>query len=132
MNVRFWGTRGSLAKPGPTTLRYGGNTSCVEARADDGVTELFLAAANGSTEMVKMLLARGANPAVPRSGQPPRQAALARGQMDAAAALEIVQRRGILLRRVRQQGALTLEVDPRGLSTALVNRYLEVKERNML
>jgi histidine kinase/DNA gyrase B/HSP90-like ATPase len=32
MNVRFWGTRGSLAKPGPTTLRYGGNTSCVELR----------------------------------------------------------------------------------------------------
>jgi len=49
-----------------------------------------------------------------------------------SAALEIVQRRGILLRRVRQQGALTLEVDPRGLSTALVNRYLEVKERSML
>ncbi len=36
MNVRFWGTRGSLAKPGPTTLRHGGNTSCVEVRADDG------------------------------------------------------------------------------------------------
>jgi uncharacterized protein (DUF58 family) len=49
-----------------------------------------------------------------------------------AAAVEIVQRRGILLRRVRQQGALTLEVDPRGLSIALVNRYLEVKERSML
>lgn len=48
------------------------------------------------------------------------------------AAVEIVQRRGILLRRVRQQGALTLEVDPRGLSTALVNRYLEVKERSLL
>lgn len=48
------------------------------------------------------------------------------------AALEIVQRRGLLLRRVRQQGALTLEVDPRRLSTALVNRYLEVKERSLL
>jgi CheY-like chemotaxis protein len=36
MNVRFWGTRGSLAKPGPTTLRYGGNTSCVEVRGVDG------------------------------------------------------------------------------------------------
>ena len=33
MDVRFWGTRGSLAKPGPSTLRYGGNTSCVEVRA---------------------------------------------------------------------------------------------------
>jgi CheY-like chemotaxis protein len=36
MIVRFWGTRGSLAKPGPTTLRYGGNTSCVELRSADG------------------------------------------------------------------------------------------------
>jgi len=36
MNVRFWGTRGSVAKPGPTTLRYGGNTSCVEIRSVDG------------------------------------------------------------------------------------------------
>jgi CheY-like chemotaxis protein len=36
MYVRFWGTRGSIAKPGPHTLRYGGNTSCVEVRAEDG------------------------------------------------------------------------------------------------
>ena len=36
MQVTFWGTRGSIAKAGPTTLRYGGNTSCVEVRADDG------------------------------------------------------------------------------------------------
>jgi uncharacterized protein (DUF58 family) len=49
-----------------------------------------------------------------------------------AAALEIVQRRSLLLRRLRQQGALTLEVDPRGLSTSLVNRYLQVKEQSLL
>jgi phosphoribosyl 1,2-cyclic phosphodiesterase len=36
MRVRFWGTRGSIAKPGPKTLRYGGNTSCVEVRTADG------------------------------------------------------------------------------------------------
>ncbi len=48
------------------------------------------------------------------------------------AALEIVQRRYVLLRRLRQQGALTLEVDPAKMSTALVNRYLEVKERSLL
>jgi uncharacterized protein (DUF58 family) len=48
------------------------------------------------------------------------------------AALEIVQRRDLLLRRLRQQGVLTLEVDPTRLSTALVNRYLEVKERSLL
>lgn len=31
----MWGTRGSLAAPGPETARYGGNTACVEVRADD-------------------------------------------------------------------------------------------------
>ncbi len=36
MRIRFWGTRGSLAKPGPTTLHYGGNTSCVEVWTADG------------------------------------------------------------------------------------------------
>ncbi len=36
MRLRFWGTRGSIASPGEATARYGGNTSCVEVRADDG------------------------------------------------------------------------------------------------
>ncbi len=36
MRVQFWGTRGSLAKPGPTTLQYGGNTACVEVRTANG------------------------------------------------------------------------------------------------
>jgi phosphoribosyl 1,2-cyclic phosphodiesterase/CheY-like chemotaxis protein len=36
MQVTFWGTRGSIAKAGPTTLRYGGNTSCVGVRSDCG------------------------------------------------------------------------------------------------
>ncbi|HVZ98993.1 MAG TPA: MBL fold metallo-hydrolase [Caulobacterales bacterium] len=40
MQVRFWGTRGSIATPGPTTVRYGGNTSCVELRPESG--ELIL------------------------------------------------------------------------------------------
>src|SRR5260370_5767976 len=31
--VKFWGVRGSIPTPGPTTVRYGGNTSCVEVRA---------------------------------------------------------------------------------------------------
>jgi len=31
-----WGCRGSLAAPGPETVRYGGNTSCLEVRLDDG------------------------------------------------------------------------------------------------
>src|SRR5208282_6575045 len=32
--VKFWGVRGSIPTPGPTTVHYGGNTSCVEVRAD--------------------------------------------------------------------------------------------------
>jgi phosphoribosyl 1,2-cyclic phosphodiesterase/ActR/RegA family two-component response regulator len=32
--LRFWGVRGSIPTPGPTTIEYGGNTSCVEVRAD--------------------------------------------------------------------------------------------------
>ena len=49
-----------------------------------------------------------------------------------AAALEISQRRESLLRRLRQHGVLAFEWMPWGLSTVLVNRYLEVKERNWL
>ena len=33
MRLKFWGVRGSIPTPGPTTLRYGGNTSCIEVRA---------------------------------------------------------------------------------------------------
>ena len=32
LSVRFWGTRGSMPRPGPDTLRYGGNTTCLEVR----------------------------------------------------------------------------------------------------
>jgi phosphoribosyl 1,2-cyclic phosphodiesterase len=35
--VRFWGVRGSIACPGPDTVRYGGNTSCVEMRCGDRI-----------------------------------------------------------------------------------------------
>ena len=37
MNVTFWGTRGSIPAPGPDTVRFGGNTSCVDVRVDDHV-----------------------------------------------------------------------------------------------
>jgi phosphoribosyl 1,2-cyclic phosphodiesterase len=35
LTVRFWGDRGSIPCPGPFTVRYGGNTSCLEIRADE-------------------------------------------------------------------------------------------------
>ncbi len=34
MRVRFWGVRGTIASPGPKTLRYGGNTACVTVESD--------------------------------------------------------------------------------------------------
>jgi len=36
MKIKFWGVRGSIASPGPATVRYGGNTTCIEVRSDDG------------------------------------------------------------------------------------------------
>lgn len=46
MRVTLWGTRGSLPSAGPDTVRYGGNTSCVEVRGADG-TCLILDAGTG-------------------------------------------------------------------------------------
>jgi phosphoribosyl 1,2-cyclic phosphodiesterase len=46
MKVTLWGARGSLASPGPETARYGGNTSCVEVRGENG-TLLVLDAGTG-------------------------------------------------------------------------------------
>jgi phosphoribosyl 1,2-cyclic phosphodiesterase len=37
IRVRFWGVRGSIACPGPETIRYGGNTPCIEVRCGDHV-----------------------------------------------------------------------------------------------
>ena len=50
MQVRFWGTRGSIAAPGPNTARFGGNTSCVEVRAADG-TVIILDCGTGAREL---------------------------------------------------------------------------------
>ena len=49
-----------------------------------------------------------------------------------AAAQEMVQRRDLLLARLRQRGALAMEIEPGKLSTALVNHYLDIKERSLL
>src|ERR1700683_4783199 len=50
MKVRFWGVRGSLPTPGRKTVRYGGNTSCVEVRL--GERRLLLDAGSGLAEFV--------------------------------------------------------------------------------
>jgi CheY-like chemotaxis protein/phosphoribosyl 1,2-cyclic phosphodiesterase len=41
MRIRFWGTRGSIATPGPGTNHFGGNTSCVELTTTNGELLIF-------------------------------------------------------------------------------------------
>jgi phosphoribosyl 1,2-cyclic phosphodiesterase len=56
MRVRFYGVRGSLPTPGPSTVRYGGNSVCVEVRlADD--TCIVLDAGTGIRELGNALAA---------------------------------------------------------------------------
>ena len=61
MHIRFWGTRGSLPKPGPMTLRYGGNTSCVEVRTAGG-TLIVLDCGSGAHGLGQALLAEAPAP----------------------------------------------------------------------
>lgn len=59
MRLTIWGCRGSVPTPGPDTVRYGGNTSCVEVSLDDG-TNLVLDAGTGIRRLGFDLLDRGA------------------------------------------------------------------------
>lgn len=56
MKVRFWGVRGSIASPGPHTVRYGGNTTCIEIRTDDNQL-IILDAGTGIFPLSQTLLA---------------------------------------------------------------------------
>lgn len=49
MQVKFWGTRGSIPTPGKATQKFGGNTSCVEVRCED--TILMFDCGSGAREM---------------------------------------------------------------------------------
>jgi uncharacterized protein (DUF58 family) len=49
-----------------------------------------------------------------------------------AAALEILQRRDLLLRGLRQRGVFAFELVPGLLASSIVNQYLDIKERNLL
>lgn len=55
--VRFWGTRGSIPSPGPSTVRYGGNTPCVELRTSDDWL-IILDAGTGIRDLGRSLLER--------------------------------------------------------------------------
>ena len=57
--VKFWGVRGSIPTPGPATVRYGGNTSCVEVRSGDDI--IILDAGSGLRALGRALLAEFKN-----------------------------------------------------------------------
>jgi uncharacterized protein (DUF58 family) len=71
-------------------------------------------------------------------GQPDLSSFLARrpatsgGMYQYVAGLELMQRRETLLRRLREQGVLTLEVTPDHLAVGLVNQYLRIKEESLI
>jgi ribonuclease BN (tRNA processing enzyme)/DNA-binding response OmpR family regulator len=58
MQVTFYGTRGSIAKPGEPTARYGGNTSCLALRTAAG-TQLVIDCGTGAHGLGQALLAEG-------------------------------------------------------------------------
>ena len=58
LSLKIWGCRGSVAAPGPETVSYGGNTSCVEVMLEDG-TALVLDAGTGIRELGLDLVHRG-------------------------------------------------------------------------
>ncbi len=57
MKFRFWGVRGSIPSPGPRTARYGGNTTCIEVRTDDG-TLIILDGGTGLFPLAQHLLTK--------------------------------------------------------------------------
>jgi phosphoribosyl 1,2-cyclic phosphodiesterase len=59
VRARVWGCRGSIASPGSGTLRYGGNTSCVELTLSDGSVAV-LDAGTGMRALGDRLVADGA------------------------------------------------------------------------
>lgn len=58
MKVKFWGTRGSIAAPGPQTVEFGGNTTCVEILSRQG-RRVVIDAGTGIRALGEELLRQG-------------------------------------------------------------------------
>jgi phosphoribosyl 1,2-cyclic phosphodiesterase len=58
MKVKFWGTRGSIPTPGKETVRYGGNTPCLEVRLHNNNLVVF-DAGTGIRSLGEALIATG-------------------------------------------------------------------------
>jgi phosphoribosyl 1,2-cyclic phosphodiesterase len=58
MKITIWGARGSIPTPGPSTVKYGGNTTCVEVSLQDG-TMIILDAGSGIRNLGKKIIEEG-------------------------------------------------------------------------
>ena len=56
MKITFWGVRGSIPCPGPLTMKYGGNTSCIELRFDPDERLIIIDAGSGIRELAGELM----------------------------------------------------------------------------
>ena len=59
MKLRFWGVRGSIPTPGQSTIRYGGDTTCLEIQAGEAL--IILDAGSGIRRLGLDLLSRATN-----------------------------------------------------------------------
>ena len=69
MRVDLWGARGSVPSPGPATVRYGGDTSCVGVTLEDGpvtVSKARIVEATDAKSIVELVIHEGRNRIVRR------------------------------------------------------------------
>lgn len=57
MHVKFWGVRGSIPCPGPHTMKYGGNTACIELRFPEVNRHIIIDAGSGIQELGNFMMA---------------------------------------------------------------------------
>lgn len=57
MKIRFWGVRGSIPCPGPNTVKYGGNTSCIEMQLEGINRRIIIDAGSGIRELGNKMVA---------------------------------------------------------------------------
>ena len=57
IKVKFWGVRGSIPCPGPKTMKYGGNTACIELRFPEVNRHIIIDAGSGIRDLANSMLA---------------------------------------------------------------------------
>ncbi len=57
IKVKFWGVRGSIPCPGPKTMKYGGNTACIELRFPEVNRHIIIDAGSGIRDLANFMLA---------------------------------------------------------------------------